>query len=58
MAAAEKSIGSPLDAFKEADPQQTFQIRFSERHGQVVNTPAPYFDIPGSYLGPKTGYPN
>jgi hypothetical protein len=29
----------------------------TERRGRVVNTPASYSLVPGSSLGPETGYP-
>jgi hypothetical protein len=31
--------------------------KYSERCGRVVNTPA-YWEVPGLYLGPETGYPD
>jgi hypothetical protein len=31
---------------------------FTERHGQMVNTPARIQEVPGSNIGPKTGYPD
>jgi hypothetical protein len=43
--------------------KRTFVILFHsikqiERRGRMINTPVSYLEVPGSNLGPKTGYPD
>jgi hypothetical protein len=39
-------------------PQTSPVSNLTERRGRVVNIPASYSGIPGSNLGPETGYPD